>query len=100
FGLNLIIGLQAALLGAAAVAALFVPALRYHSPANTRSVPQGGVLLLLRLSLFRYLLLVAALILGSHAMHDAFAVIRWSAAVAGPKPAALQRITAKASCMA
>ena len=33
---------------------------------------------LLRLPRFRYLVLVA-LILGSHAMHDAFAVIRWSA---------------------
>ena len=32
---------------------------------------------------FRYLVLVA-LILGSHAMHDAFAVIRWSAAGVSP----------------
>jgi PPP family 3-phenylpropionic acid transporter len=43
-------------------------------------VPAGGVLLLLRLPRFRQLVLVAALILGSHAMHDAFAVIRWRAA--------------------
>jgi PPP family 3-phenylpropionic acid transporter len=40
--------------------------------------------LLLRLPLFRRLLLVAALVLGSHAMHDAFAVIRWNAAGIGP----------------
>jgi PPP family 3-phenylpropionic acid transporter len=46
--------------------------------------PAGGVLLLLRLPRFRNLVLVAALILGSHAMHDAFAVIRWSAAGVSP----------------
>lgn len=39
---------------------------------------------LLHLPLFRRLLLVAALVLGSHAMHDAFAVIRWNAAGIGP----------------
>ena len=89
FGLNLIVGLQAPLLGAAALAALFVPDLRHHSPAIARSAPQGGVHLLLRLSLFRRLLLVAALILGSHAMHDAFAVIRWSAAGIGPATASV-----------
>ena len=33
---------------------------------------------------FEILVLVAALILGSHAMHDAFAVIRWSAAGISP----------------
>lgn len=39
---------------------------------------------LLHLPLFRRLLLVAALVLGSHAMHDAFAVIPWNAAGIGP----------------
>ncbi|MDQ5850227.1 MAG: MFS transporter, partial [Pseudomonadota bacterium] len=38
---------------------------------------------------FRNLVLVAALILGSHAMHDAFAVIRWSAAGISPATASL-----------
>ncbi len=47
------------------------------------------LLLLLRLPLFRNLILVAALILGSHAMHDAFAVIRWSAAGISPATASL-----------
>jgi MFS transporter, PPP family, 3-phenylpropionic acid transporter len=42
------------------------------------------VLLLLQLPRFRTLVLVAALILGSHAMHDAFAVIRWRAAGVSP----------------
>ena len=40
--------------------------------------------LLLRLPRFRQLVLVAALVLGSHAMHDAFAVIRWRAAGVSP----------------
>jgi PPP family 3-phenylpropionic acid transporter len=51
--------------------------------------PAGGVLILVRLPLFRNLVLVAALILGSHAMHDAFAVIRWSASGIGPASASL-----------
>jgi PPP family 3-phenylpropionic acid transporter len=46
--------------------------------------PAAGVLVLLRRASFRNLVLVAALILGSHAMHDAFAVIRWSAAGISP----------------
>jgi PPP family 3-phenylpropionic acid transporter len=51
--------------------------------------PAGGVLILLRLPLFRNLVLVAALILGSHAMHDAFAMIRWSASGISPASASL-----------
>ena len=34
--------------------------------------------------LFRRVLLVAALVIGSHALHEAFAVIRWRAAGLGP----------------
>ena len=80
FGLDLIIYLQALLLGAAAFAAILVPELIHDRTADAVRAPAGGVLILLRLPLFRNLVLVAALILGSHAMHDAFAVIRWSAA--------------------
>ena len=39
---------------------------------------------MLRLPLYRWIIVVAALILGSHAMHDSFAVIRWEAAGIGP----------------
>ena len=39
---------------------------------------------LVRLPLYRRIIIVAALILGSHAMHDSFAVIRWEAAGIGP----------------
>jgi MFS transporter, PPP family, 3-phenylpropionic acid transporter len=51
--------------------------------------PAGGVRVLLRIARFRNLVIVAALILGSHAMHDAFAVIRWSAAGISPTTASL-----------
>ena len=49
--------------------------------ADAVRAPAGGVLILFRLPVFRNLVLVAALILGSHAMHDAFAVIRWYAGI-------------------
>ncbi|KQP39252.1 hypothetical protein ASF49_21585 [Methylobacterium sp. Leaf104] len=39
---------------------------------------------LLAAPLFRRVLLVAALVIGSHALHEAFAVIRWRAAGLGP----------------
>jgi PPP family 3-phenylpropionic acid transporter len=84
WGLDVIVWLQALLLGAAAVAATLVPELMYHRTADAVRAPAGGVLMLLRLPRFRHLVLVAALILGSHAMHDAFAVIRWSAAGVSP----------------
>jgi hypothetical protein len=38
----------------------------------------------LRLPLYRRVVLIAALVLGSHAMHDSFAVIMWRAAGIGP----------------
>src|ERR671924_221368 len=52
--------------------------------ADALRAPAGGVRMLLQRPRFRTLVLVAALILGSHAMHDAFAVIRWSAASVSP----------------
>jgi PPP family 3-phenylpropionic acid transporter len=84
FGLDLIVWLQASLLGVAAFAAVLVPELIHPRTADALQAPAGGVLILLRVPLFRNLILVAALILGSHAMHDAFAVIRWSAAGINP----------------
>jgi PPP family 3-phenylpropionic acid transporter len=89
FGLDLIVCLQAVLLGAAALAALPVPELIHTRTAAAGRAPEGGILILLRLPRFRKLMLVAALILGSHAMHDAFAVIRWSAAGIGPATASV-----------
>jgi MFS transporter, PPP family, 3-phenylpropionic acid transporter len=86
FGLEVIIPSQALLLCAAALAAVRVPDLVY---TKTARAPAGGIRVLLRLAPFRNLVLVAALILGSHAMHDAFAVIRWSAAGISPAVSSL-----------
>ena len=89
WGLDVIVGWQALLLGAATVAAILVPELRHARTTEAVRAPAGGVRLLLRLPRFRRLVLVAALILGSHAMHDAFAVIRWSAAGVSPAMASV-----------
>ena len=73
--------MNAALLAAAAGATALLP----------RVTPQpqccdGGPTVLaalhslLKISRFRILIVASALVYGSHAMHDAFAVIRWSAA--------------------
>ena len=85
FGLEAIIWSQALLLVAAAIAATRIPELVHER----QSAAAGSVLVLLRLPRFRYLVLVAALILGSHAMHDAFAVIRWTAAGVSPSTSSL-----------
>ena len=89
FGLDVIVQFQASLLAGAALAGTLVPELFHTRAADAARAPARGVLILLRLPLFRNLVLVAALVLGSHAMHDAFAVIRWSAAGIGPATASL-----------
>jgi MFS transporter, PPP family, 3-phenylpropionic acid transporter len=78
FGLAVVVTLQSFLLGAAALAALAVPELKH--PSRKARLDAGGVAALARMPVFRNLVLAAALILGSHAMQDGFAVIRWSAA--------------------
>jgi PPP family 3-phenylpropionic acid transporter len=81
FGLAAIIVLQAAFLLAAAACAMIVPELvRPRNVSAPAKISAGSVRDLLRLPVFRRLVLVAALILGSHAMHDSFAMIRWNAA--------------------
>jgi PPP family 3-phenylpropionic acid transporter len=87
--LDAIVPLQSLLLGGAAFAAIFVPELLRDRRMNLVRTPAGGVLMLLKIPLFRNLVLVAALVLGSHAMNDAFAVIRWSAAGISPATASL-----------
>jgi PPP family 3-phenylpropionic acid transporter len=88
FALDAIIVLQAALLGSAALAAIFVPELPRAQATGNVHAP-GGILLLLGIPGFRRLVLVAALILGSHSLHDAFAVIRWTAAGISPATTSL-----------
>jgi PPP family 3-phenylpropionic acid transporter len=84
WGIDVMVGLQSLLLGAAAVTARRVPELRHARTAVAVGTPAGGMRRLLQLPRFRQLMLVAALVLGSHAMHDAFAVIRWRAAGVSP----------------
>ena len=81
FGLVSILGLQAALRVLAAGCALLVPGNpgRPRPDATEDRVASTRALSLFALRKFRRLILVAALVLGSHAMHDTFAVIRWSA---------------------
>jgi MFS transporter, PPP family, 3-phenylpropionic acid transporter len=85
FGIVVIVWLNAALLAAAALMALGVPQLWVrHGQARATASQSRGVGALLRLPLYRKMVLLAALILGSHAMHDAFAMIRWSRAGINP----------------
>jgi PPP family 3-phenylpropionic acid transporter len=89
YGLEAIIWSQALLLAMAALAGFFVPELVHDRTAPVARAPAGGVIALLRIPAFRTLVFVAALILGSHAMHDAFAMIRWRAAGVSPATASL-----------
>src|SRR5260370_14081692 len=63
-------------LAAAALAALSLPNISVGA-VSFGSEPARGFLALLHLRTFRRLLLVGALVLGSQALHDTFAVIRW-----------------------
>jgi MFS transporter, PPP family, 3-phenylpropionic acid transporter len=86
WGLGSILVLQAAQLAAAACAALLVPAPAQSGPVDERveRAPTHGVVGLLHIAEFRRVVLVSTLVLGSHAMHDTFAVIRWIRAGVSP----------------
>lgn len=88
-GLSVIVWLQASLLIAAAGCAMLVGEPSASSHLHQHGGSLEGVGALLRLRPFRRVVLVAALVLGSHAMHDGFAVIRWSAAGIGPGAASV-----------
>ncbi len=85
-GLGVIIWLNAALLAVAAVLATRVP--DRLGPAGSIA-PVGRMRDLLAYPAFMRLMLVAALVIGSHALHDGFEVIRWRAAGMGPGAAGL-----------
>jgi PPP family 3-phenylpropionic acid transporter len=80
---------MALLLAAAGATALVPPTLPEAGPQHTASPAMGAARDLLRIPRFRIVLLVSALIYGSHALHDAFAVIRWSAAGMAPSTISL-----------
>jgi MFS transporter, PPP family, 3-phenylpropionic acid transporter len=81
WGLGSIIGLHGALLIAAAGAAMLTPRPGCQEVLVIATAARpSGIAELLRMPRFRRVMLVSALVLGSHAMHDTFAVVRWSAA--------------------
>jgi MFS transporter, PPP family, 3-phenylpropionic acid transporter len=86
YELSAIIWLSAMGLVAAAVCALLVPPFPQDSAraAETKRSPDRAWLMLLRERAFVYVTIVAALVLGSHALHDSFAVIRWTTAGISP----------------
>ena len=83
--LTAIVWMHAVLLAGVMVSSRFVPGLDARSkPRSTRAASAiGGIIELFRIALFRRLLLIVALVYGSHAMYDSFAVIRWNAAGIG-----------------
>jgi MFS transporter, PPP family, 3-phenylpropionic acid transporter len=89
FGLGIILWLQALLLLMVPFAARWVPPVDPRTTEADRVISPTGVVALVRLPVFRRVVLVAALILGSHAMHDTFAVIRWRAAGISPQTVSL-----------
>jgi PPP family 3-phenylpropionic acid transporter len=89
-GVASIVWLQAILLMVVPIAARLVP-----DDQRVRNSPAGELVTretlrtLLGNVVFCRVVLVAALVLGSHAMHDTFAVIRWSAAGVSPMTTSL-----------
>jgi PPP family 3-phenylpropionic acid transporter len=79
------VAVYAVLLAGTGFAVGFVPPVSAASTIRTGQSRRAlaGVRELLRDPRFRLMLVVAALIYGSHAMHDTFAVIRWSNAGIG-----------------
>jgi PPP family 3-phenylpropionic acid transporter len=81
-----VLWMHAALLAAAAVLVWLTlpPETPAPPPESVEVRALDGVRELLAMRSFRRLLVVAALVLGSHAMHDGFAMVRWHAAGIGP----------------
>ena len=79
FGYNALLIASAVLLFMAAMAAWFVPELRRDARPHAVHVDFRAGLTLFRIPAFRRVLIIAALILGGHALHDNFAIIRWQA---------------------
>jgi MFS transporter, PPP family, 3-phenylpropionic acid transporter len=91
WGLDSVLWLTAAGLLAAALSARFAPDLGEDplQTTRTRKAIERDWLALLRQPTFMRMALAAALVLGSHAMHDAFAIIRWSDAGISPAVASV-----------
>ena len=82
--ISAVVWMHALLLSAAVIASMLVPAMSVPARQPSEKLSAlDGVRDLYRIAAFRQLVLVAALIYGSHAMQDSFAVIRWNAAGIG-----------------
>jgi MFS transporter, PPP family, 3-phenylpropionic acid transporter len=79
-GLKAAVSLQSILLVVAAIASMRVPEI----PHPMRDARAAGVMRVLKIPAYRTMVAIAALVLGSHALHDGFAVIRWTAAGIAP----------------
>lgn len=86
YGLSATLWLSAAGLLTVPIAAGLVPAFPGPAASQLGQIAHRPWLTLLRQRAFVWVILIAALILGSHAMYDSFAVIRWMQA--GISPAA------------
>jgi PPP family 3-phenylpropionic acid transporter len=86
WGLPSVLWLTAAGLFAAALSTRYAPDLAQgaNSTIQKRKVIGRDWLILVRRPTFMRMVLAAALVLGSHAMNDAFAIIRWSDAGISP----------------
>jgi MFS transporter, PPP family, 3-phenylpropionic acid transporter len=87
--LDVIVWGGSAFLVATAAAAMVLPGWRPPASTPAGAGERPSVLALLRLREFRLLIIIAALVLGSHAMHDSFAMIRWQAARISPPTASV-----------
>jgi MFS transporter, PPP family, 3-phenylpropionic acid transporter len=84
YGLSAIIWLSAAALLLVPIAARLVPAFPAQAASHLGRIAHRPWLTLLRQRAFVCVILIAALVLGSHAMNDSFAVIRWIRAGISP----------------
>ena len=77
FGIWIVVVLQAMLMLTIPFAARLVPPVS-NARSATDTISRDGLPALLRLAVFRRVVVVAALVLGSHALHDTFSIIRWT----------------------
>jgi PPP family 3-phenylpropionic acid transporter len=84
YGLSVTLWLSAAALLAVPLAARLVPAFPGRTVGDAAEIAHRPWLTLLRQRAFVCVIVTAALILGSHAMNDSFAVIRWTEAGIDP----------------
>jgi MFS transporter, PPP family, 3-phenylpropionic acid transporter len=78
------LAIHACLLVSAATWTIRVPEYSGMPRGPGKSAGEGMLLELLRLRAFRQVVLVAALVLGSHALHDSFAIIYWNSVGVSP----------------